>query len=211
MIHVKKILVCLIIFCIIGIFVLIYSPNGFKNIKLYERCNTLKGDWDIGYWIFDEDEWMAQTFTVGSSGDYEDHIVTSVRLLLRRDEESLPKVINISIWDTNIKGFPSGTPLTIGIINGNIITTSQNGQWYKIKFENEIRLRKEETYAIVAKTNGGDHIEWLTFDNFYGEESPYIGGYFFTKNGFGWEYGYVFKPDAIDCVFEEYGYEEFLA
>jgi len=42
---------------------------------LYERYNV----GDTNYASFDDDEWLAQTFTVGTTGANENHIVISVK------------------------------------------------------------------------------------------------------------------------------------
>jgi hypothetical protein len=112
---------------------------------LYEYYNT--GD-DDGVGAFGT-TWWTQTFTVGASA----HTVTSVKLKLYR--VGTPGTFVVSIRATDEDGYPTGSDLTSGTIDGNALTTSTTGSWYEITVT-EYVLSANTKYAIVCRAPNGD-------------------------------------------------------
>jgi hypothetical protein len=93
--------------------------------------------------------WWAQSFTVGASA----HTVTSVKLKLYRI--GTPGTFIVSIRATDEDGYPTGSDLTSGTIDGNALTTSTTGEWYEITVTEYVLLANTK-YAIVCRAPNGD-------------------------------------------------------
>jgi hypothetical protein len=107
------------------------------------------------YYIINDDSydtanltrWLAQTFTVGATG----HSITSVKLKMFRIIS--PGTVTVSIRATS-SGHPTGSDLTVGTINGNLLTTNSNGLWYEIALT-EYKLSANVKYAIIVRGSAG--------------------------------------------------------
>jgi len=95
--------------------------------------------------------WNAQTFTIGTVGDDENHDITSVKLLLYR--KATPGTITVSIRAVDGAGKPTGADLTSGTTNGDSLTTDTAGEWREISLTS-YELEAGTTYAIVARSQG---------------------------------------------------------
>ena len=119
--------------------------------SLYEYYNTGNDAYGALYSV----NWKAQTFTVNATG----HTITSVKLLLEREEGVSPGTFTASIRATNVTdGHPTGDDLTNGTIDGN--TVSESATWYEINLT-EYTLSASTKYAIVARVVNWAEIYWL--------------------------------------------------
>jgi len=166
------------------------SPAG---PYLYEYHNT--GDND--YMDISNDDWLAQTFTVGTVGPNVEHEITSVKLLLYR--LGYPGTITVSIRAVDGNRFPVGGDLTSGTINGNSLTTDPAGNWYTIAMPS-YNLQPSTEYAIVVRAidiDGVGELRWR-----YDFPAYYTGGYTYISytSGDMW-----MRYNGDDMMFEVWG------
>ena len=134
--------------------------------------------------------WEAQTFTMTTT-----HRVRYVRLKLYRS--ATPGNITISIRATDGSGHPTGGDLCSAAINGNELTATSPGYWYRIDFGSPVTLNTGTKYAIVIRSEATG-LYWRS-DN----TSPtYAGGNreYSSNGGTSWS-----TDNTADFMFEEYG------
>ena len=159
---------------------------------LYERYIT--GD-DHSYFI-QLTAWLAQTFTVGNTGDNVDFISYSVKLKMYRTGS--PGTITVLIRALDSDGKPTGSNLAIGTTNGNTLTTDSGGEWREIIFSSTALLRASTGYAIIAYAAVGGASRWKD-DN----TSPTYSGRVISSSG---DSGATWTNNAtVDFMFELYG------
>lgn len=107
--------------------------------------HTVDFDWPV--W------WDGQTFTVGTVGLNEAHVITSVKLKLFRTGS--PGIFNVRLMATDGEGKPTGPDLSSGSIDGNSLTPTSPGQWYEISMS-PYTLQPSTKYAIVANSPNCD-------------------------------------------------------
>ena len=113
---------------------------------LYEASNTGDDANAIWYGV----NWEGQTFTPSIT-----HTVTSVKLLIYRNDGELPGTITASIRATSAS-LPTGADLVSGTYNGNTLTISSAGAWYEFTFGAGTLLTAGTKYAIVFRAPSGD-------------------------------------------------------
>lgn len=133
--------------------------------------------------------WRGQTFTVGTVG----HNVTSVRLKMYR--VGYPGLIDVGIRLTD-SGVPTGSDLTSGTIDGDLLTETEPGLWYPIQLT-EYTLNPTTQYAIVVRAIDGNSTNYFAWRINYA--GTYSGGTFVYSNDSGaiWDY-----YDPWDYMFE---------
>lgn len=153
-----------------------------QSATLKEYYNTGQDDteylWGIG-----------QTFTVSDN-----HTIGSVKLYLKRT--GTPNIYGVAIRATDGSGMPTGANLTIGYINGNIVSDTAF-EWHEIIFNDTIDLINGTKYAIVSNFDiggGGDYLEW-------GSDSSSPG---YTGGTAVQEVAGVWGAIGSDMLFEEY-------
>lgn len=117
--------------------------------------------------------WVAQTFTVGTTGPNENHIITSVKVEIFRIGAAPLGDLHADIYATDGAGEPAGPILSHGIMDGNTVTPIWPGLWYEIEMS-AFTLLAGVKYALVLKCPGGvlgNNIVW-NLDN----TGTYAGG-----------------------------------
>ena len=111
----------------------------------YEHYNPTSNGWGgLG-----QNSWRAQTFTAMSN-----HSVTSVKIRLARNMDSIPGTVTVSIRETDGSGHPAGPDLAIGTTDGNTLPTGPTelpGEWREITFGTPCNLIGGTKYAIVVR------------------------------------------------------------
>jgi len=159
---------------------------GTPTPQLYEYYNT--GD-DSSYPVYGV-YWRAQTFTVGATG----HTVSSVKLKLWRFGN--PETVMVSIRATDGSGHPTGSDLTSGTINGNMLADAFPGQWYEIALV-EYSLSANTKYAIVVRALSGNTNNYANW-NADRSSSTYAGGNIEYSSNSGGTWG----SGSSDAIFE---------
>jgi hypothetical protein len=95
----------------------------------------------------------AQSFTTDNATEYS---VTSVRLELLR--VGSPGTVTVAIRHA-AGNVPTGTNLTSGMINGNLLGTS--AAWYDIVMSTEETLELDSSYAIMVSASSGDAANYV--------------------------------------------------
>jgi hypothetical protein len=169
-----------------------WGSEETPSLKLYEYYNT-GDDSSVSVWGV---QWFAQSFTVGSSP----HTVAQVKLMLWRTGS--PGTITVSIRATDANGYPTGSDLTVGTLDGNSLTTSSSGAWYTITFSQEITLSANTKYAIVVRApsaTSGNYVNWRLDST-----SPtYAGGTYMVSGDSGASWS---APYNYDFMFEVWGH-----
>ena len=168
--------------------------TGTASDTLCERYNT--GD-DGGYGGGGT-VWKCQTFTVGNTGSNVNHYIGSVKLKLNR--VGTPGTITVGIRATNATGYPTGSDLTYGTIDGNTITTDNQGLWYQINFTTPYLLSQSTKYAIIVRAPscpGGSFFIWR-FDS---TGPTYSGGSYINGQNSGTTWSINL---GLDLMFEEH-------
>jgi len=167
--------------------ILVHNP-------LYERYNT----GDNTFWLIGGIKWGGQTFTIGNTSTNEDHVITSVKLLLSRGTN--PGIITVSIRAT-ADGKPTGNDLAVGTTNGNTLPTPPLYEWREISLSPHHTLLADTQYAIIARCldGGGADVVYWRLDS----SSPtYTGGTYIRSedDNSTWDI-----HAGYDSMFEEYG------
>ena len=112
---------------------------------LYERYN--ENDDDESYGVYREN-WLSQSFTVGNTGDNEDHDIGSIKLKMYRTYS--PGILTASIRAVDGNHLPTGSDLSTGTTNGNTLTDNPSGEWREINMSS-YELSAGTEYAIVTR------------------------------------------------------------
>jgi hypothetical protein len=168
------------------------SEETPSSLKLYEYYN-IGDDSYVSAWGV---QWFAQSFTVGSYP----HTVAQVKLMLWRTGS--PGTVIVSIRATDANGYPTGSDLTAGTLDGNSLTTSSSGAWYTVTFSQEITLSANTKYAIVVRApsaTSGNYVNWRLDST-----SPtYAGGTYMVSGDGGASWS---APYNYDFMFEVWGH-----
>ena len=142
--------------------------------------------------------WTAVVFTVGTVGVDEDHNITSVKIKCYRT--GLPGTIDVSIRACDGAGKPTGSDLSTGSFNGDVVTDSSPGALKEVTMTS-YTLAAGTQYAIVIAVPSGDSSNKLNvrYDN---NDGAYTGGDRHNSNDSGstWSIG-----TNDDYIFEVYG------
>jgi hypothetical protein len=118
-------------------------------ISLYEYYNTNDDGDGAVYGL----HWMGQTFTVGTVGPNEDHMITSLKLKMHRLNN--PGTVTVSIRAVDGDGKPILPDLSIGTIDGNSLSAVSPGEFYEINMSS-YALQANTQYAIAVRAPSGD-------------------------------------------------------
>lgn len=117
--------------------------------------------------------WVAQTFTVGTVGPNENHIITSVKVKIYRPGPVTPGDLHADIYAADGAGKPTGPILSHGTMDGNTIVQFPPGLWYEISMS-AYTLQAGTQYALVLKVPTGDSANRITWR--FDSEGTYAGG-----------------------------------
>jgi len=162
--------------------------------KLYERYIT-NDDAGSRMW---GDLWLAQSFTIGNTGDNEDHSITKLVLLLYR--LGSPGTVTVGIRAVDGEGKPTGPDLAIGTTNGNTLPTAAPYEWREITLTPYALLANTQ-YQIVGRAESVTEVNRVLWRK--DQTDPTYGGgvYGFSDNG-----GSTWTLDSTqDRLFKEYG------
>ena len=125
--------------------------------------------------------WNAQTFTLGTTGENADYILTSVSLNLtyRRGD---PGIITAFLRNVDENGKPTGPDLSIGSISSLVVPTNYTNYLITIPMS-EYNLEESTQYAIIIKVEGADSNNRITCGR--SSSSNYEGGSFVTTTNAG--------------------------
>ncbi len=112
-----------------------------------EKFETSESQNGILYRYIHGTQWGAQGFTAGNTTTYP-YYIDNVYIKLNRSGE--PGLVTVAIRATDTSGKPTGSDLTSGTINGDVLTTSDFGEWYCVPLT-ATNLAYNTTYAIVVR------------------------------------------------------------
>lgn len=123
--------------------------------KLYERYVTYPDTAAVfyDYW------WFAQTFTVGNTGDNEDHVLARVELMLYKIEDGTEILVKIRAVDG--AGKPTGPDLSTGITDVNTLPLWPNHTWRSIDMS-AYTLQAGTKYAVIVAYPSGTGFKRVT-------------------------------------------------
>ena len=161
---------------------------------LYERYTT--GD-DAVKEIYG-DNWRAQSFTVGNTGNNEKHTITSVEVLIYK-VGSPPAALDAIIRAVDADGKPTGSNLSTGSKAESDVNTEPE-QWNTIAMS-AYELQPNTKYALILKQTGGNvsnSYKWR-YDT---ANATYGGGWalYSTNSGDTWS-----STTDADFLFKIYG------
>lgn len=149
------------IFIIVVMLLPLLNFGEVRAATLYEYNTTYTEHAGAAY----GDVWYGQSFTVGTVGSNEDHVITSVKLRLYRTGS--PGNINVHIRATS-SGLPTGETLCSGSFDGNSIIAQSfpgPGLWYEISLGDGALLSASTQYCILLECTGSeisaDRVNWL--------------------------------------------------
>lgn len=149
--------------------------------------------------------WHTQSITIGLTGPNENFNITSVKFNLGRYGN--PGMLVVSIRNSDAEGKPIGEDLSVGTLDGNIVTTDRiNLQWYQINMS-PYTLEAGKTYSLVFRCPEGKAWNWLCIEEddwSYGYNNG-ITWYLSSDSGATWSEVAVPEPEALDFVFEIWG------
>jgi hypothetical protein len=142
--------------------------------------------------------WRAQTFTIGNVGVDQPITVSSVKLRLYRTNS--PGTLTLSIQAVDGSNEPDGVDLSTGTIDGDIITTDTDGDWYEFTMSS-YELQASTQYGLVLRALSGDASNTVVW-KYRTLGNLYTGGKYAisTDSGASW----ALQTNA-DCMFEVYG------
>lgn len=160
---------------------------------LYERWDSPGDNLHAMYTKY----YLAQTFTVGNTGDNVSHNITGIKLRMRYVDAAWNFIVSIRAVDG--AGNPTGPNLTSTVVNSSELTT--NIAWIEITLP-QYKLDKNTKYAIVigapdAPGGGGGIVEWSRSTG-----HGYTGGNWVYSS----DYGVTWIPNlSREFTFYEYG------
>lgn len=140
----------------------------------------------------------AQTFTIGTTNENREYLLSAVRLKLYRGPGIITGNVYVSINNVSNSGTPVDKELSNGTTNGNIIAVGRpNATWYEINMTPYI-LKPSTKYSLVVKapnTNFSDDVGWKVASR---ENNEYFGGDMYLAESINdWDQ----HPD-LDAMFE---------
>lgn len=174
-------------------FILIGNMGIASADTLYEHYN----EGDVHQVDFKSNQWIAQTFTIGTVGPNENFNVKKVRAKLKQYSSS--GTINVFLREVDSEGKPTGNNLASNeTVQLSELPTSPTGDWVYFTLGENPLLEQGTTYALIFTTESLAFGYWR-LDN----TSPTYGGgaYIVSSNGANWN-------DPVptqDLMFEIYG------
>lgn len=101
---------------------------------------------DFTYFVINQTNWIAQTFTPAITGK-----LTKVKVKLFRPFDYDEFIIKITTTDQD--GYPTDNVLSSKIFHSQPITEEEAGDWYEFAFDEPPTLTKEVVYAIIIHGN----------------------------------------------------------
>jgi len=160
---------------------------GIGDTARYEYYNTGA----TSGWSFYGSTWAAQTFTPSTT-----HTITSANLSLYR--VGSPGTLNVSVWETDGSGHPTGSVLCSGTTDGDSLNVYAS--WRSVSLGSGATVSASTKYAISLSAPSGSagNIAVWGYD---GTAPPYSGGNGETSS----DSGASWSDQSVDFLFEEYG------
>ncbi|MCX6764571.1 MAG: DUF2341 domain-containing protein [Candidatus Nealsonbacteria bacterium] len=167
--------------------------------KLYEQQPVSGGQSKALY----GDIWGAQTFTVGKTGDNENHYIKSVWLWLKRVDRPSGD-LKVSIRNVDGRGFPTGTDLIFGTTTAGDLPLAYATRTIAFR-QSPVLLSPNTKYAIVVRCTDANSSAPCYWQADYAEPNgPYSGGSLFTSP-LGAPGNFLNQSITTDFLFQEYG------
>ncbi|GAH90570.1 unnamed protein product, partial [marine sediment metagenome] len=115
--------------------------------------------------------WVSQTFTPSIA-----HKITSVKLLLFRDDASSPGTVTVGIRATDGSGHPTGPDLCSGTTDGNTLAENYPYEWREITLGVGYNLDADTMYAIVLRAPDATSDSRVRWRNAQFSSATYAGG-----------------------------------
>lgn len=161
---------------------------------LYERFNG-PGNANTN---FGGTTWLAQTFTVGTSGPNVTHYLNKTILYLNKFG-STPGTIKITIRAVDGTGQPTGTNLSNGTTDGNTLGNVIDVYEARTIMMSNMSLVAGTKYSIVMTALTADATNYIRIS--LTNPGTYAGGNTLVS----WDSGSSWNPLAYDVLFKEYG------
>jgi len=121
------------------------------------------------------DNWFAQSFTIGTTGDNFETTLTEVRIECRKIVAgAIGSDLILEIYEGNPSGYLIGSALSTGTIAETDVTLA-NKIWRIATMSPQIVLQKNKKYVLLVKTTSGDAANYYKWDAAIGT-SVYAGG-----------------------------------
>ena len=167
------------------------------------RNNLTRFEWNTPqeetYVRFGQNIWKSQTFTIGTLTANKNYILVNIRLKLYKWLLSNEIMVSITAVDQN--GFPTGSDLSTGTLDGNIVKTDSGplgGEWYEINMSPYL-LEKSKNYAIIVRSVRNFDTSSLTLKA-SDANSNYAGGKALRSDNSGTTW--IIDSSIADLVFE---------
>tara|TARA_Y100000034_G_scaffold136403_1_gene212645 strand:- start:2287 stop:3426 length:1140 start_codon:yes stop_codon:yes gene_type:complete len=124
-------------------------------------------------------QWIAQTFTIGSTGPNENFNLTKVGLKIYR--QGIPGDGIVSIREVDWLGRPTGPDLASTIFDANSLIPDGAGVWTNISI-GPVVLEQDKHYALVLGTSAGTGSQYIGWRERRGLTPLYLGGHEFISS-----------------------------
>ena len=193
----KQTLLFIFIITILILLVNVLAPSHLTRIEWF---TDQENNWaNFGQYI-----WMGQSFTIGTLSENTDYNLRAVKLKLYKNSGVGTVIVSIRTVDQN--GFPTGSDLSTGLINGDNLTTTfgvNGGEWYEIEMSPYV-LQKSRTYAIILRAPNSQFPSSLTWKGL-NSDFGYIGGRAFVSRASGTYWLNGSEVIITDFLFEVLG------
>jgi len=180
----------------LALIIVIVPAMAVMAAILYERW---EGPPSVGpIVLIYEDVWIAQQFTAES-----DHPVTAVELFLFGSGNTGP--LTVSIREVDSYGYPTGSDLTWGTIDGNQLPPWLDPAWQIINFTTPYNITSGTKYAIVIRTPATIYPEYVEFPITEDPDPNYPGGILMASDNGGASFNIWLSNK--DILFRIYGEE----
>ena len=103
--------------------------------------------------------YLGQSFTIGTNGINENFDLTSIYLMLSKWDT--PGTITAEIYAVDGSGFPTGSALSSGTINGNDLGTEWPGEWTEFSMSSyELQASTKYVFIFYCSPTGYAAIDW---------------------------------------------------
>lgn len=158
----------LFIFILLFSFIII-SASDFRVIESFTQD-------EIQNLNFGVNRKLAQTFTIGTTNENREYLLSAVRLKLYRGPGIIVGNVYVSINSVTNSSIPVDKELSNGTMDGNIIAIGRpNATWYEINMTPYI-LKPSTKYSLLVKapnTNFSEDIGWKMASS---GNNKYLGG-----------------------------------
>ena len=144
-------------------------------------------------------KWWGQTITIGNVGTNEDHYLTALKITFQKNSNPNGDC-TISVRNVDGDGLPTGDDLTSTSLSCSDFPTDNNVST-KLEFDNNIKLKKDTSYAFIFRAPEADTSNNL---NIAYKPADYGGGCLLESSDDGESWSKV-DEGVSDTEFWEYG------